>query len=290
MTVLIIASSQDPASISIKKSLLSQNKWNEINTFYDKPVYEHSKMKNILLVTTKKRKIKHENIDLDIEKKLNIEAKQLIFISRHDSKTGIPSLTTHPIGNYGKAEYGGKDNTLCKSSPKLMTELLRILNFNAKKEKTYHKICFEVTHHGPFVKTPSLFIEVGSTLEEWNKKEPASIIAKSILELLEKYHYEKDLPKDIPVLIGIGGGHYAPRFTDIVLEKKCAFGHMIPAYQIKNNNINDKILEKTIQNTPSVSRVYIHRKSLRKSEVRKYKKWFEDRGISPISSKTLEEL
>ena len=290
MTVLIIASTKDPASIKIKESLLLQSNWEEIDKFYEKPVYKNKKMKNIILVTTTKRKIKHENIDKEIETKLRIKTKQIIFISRHDSKTGLPSLTTHPIGNYGKAEYGGKNKTLCKSSPRLMTELLRKINNNAIKAETYHKICFEVTHHGPFVNTPSLFVEVGSNLEEWNKKEPANIIAKSVLDLLKNYQYEKDFPNDIPVLIGLGGGHYAPRFTDIVLEKKCAFGHMIPAYQIKNDNINDEILEKTLKETPNVKFAYIHRKSLRKPQVRKYKKIFEDKGIKVISSKELEDL
>jgi len=83
------------------------------------------------------------------------------------------------------------------------------------------------------------------------KQKPAEIIAKSLLELLETYHYEEDLPRDIPVLLGIGGGHYAPRFTDVILEKKAAFGHMIPRYHIDSGNINDEMLEKALQATPN---------------------------------------
>ena len=232
----------------------------------------------------------HENLDKEIEKKLGIKPKQAIFISRHTSKTEQPSLTIHPIGNYGKAELGGKTKTLCKSSPRLMSHLMRIMHKNATEKQLYHQICLEVTHHGPYISIPSLFIEIGSTEEEWIKKEPANVIAKSILELLKSYHYEEDMPNDIPVLIGIGGGHYAPRFTDVILEKKVAFGHMIPRYHIDAGNIDDEILEKTIQATPNLNAIYLHRKSLKKAQIREYREWFKQKGIPAISSKELQNL
>lgn len=290
ITVFIISSQLDPASINIKKNLLEHTKWEEIDTIYDNPVYQNSNIKDILIVTIKDRKITHENLDQEIEKELKIKPKQVIFISRHTSKTGEPTLTVHPIGNYGEAKFGGKSKTLCHCSPKIMVYLLRILKKNAKQENLYHKVCFEVTHHGPYIKAPSLFIEVGSTEEEWNKKEPAKVVAKSVLELLEINRYEEDMPKDIPVLLGIGGGHYAPRFTDVALEKKAAFGHMIPTYQIDAGNINEESFEKAIQATPNVKGVYIHRKSLKKSQVSEYREWFQNKNIPVISSKELQDL
>jgi D-aminoacyl-tRNA deacylase len=171
-----------------------------------------------------------------------------------------------------------------------MTQLLRIIKKNAEQEKLYHKVCFEVTHHGPYMNIPTLFAEVGSVEEEWKKQKPADIVAKSVLELLESYHYEEDLPSDIPVLIGIGGGHYAPRFTDVVFEKKAAFGHMIPTYQMKPEDIDGEMLEKALQATPNVQAAYIHRKSLKKSQVSEYKEWFQNRGIHVISSKELPDI
>ena len=258
--------------------------------FNNNIVFRNSEMKEIIMVTINDEKIHHENIDKEIEEKLKIKVKQVIFISKHTSKSGEPTLTVHPIGNYGEAKFGGKPETLIKTSPKLMTQLLRILNKNTKKENLYHKVCFEVTHHGPFLSNPTLFIEVGSTIEEWKKQKPAEVVAKSTLELLNSYNYEEDLPSDIPVLIGIGGGHYAPRFTDVVLEKNTAFGHMIPRYHIDAGNINNEIFEKAIKSTPNVKAVYLHRKSLKKSQIRTYKEWCENRGLPTISSKELEDL
>ena len=290
ITVLILSSNEDPASTNIKKELLTQSKWDEIDTLYDNTVYRHSNMKDLVIVTINDKKITHENLEKDVDEKLGLKPRQAIFLSRHRSKTGEPTLTTHPIGNYGEAQFGGKTKTLSKSSPKLMTHLLRILKKNAEQAKLYHKVCFEVTHHGPYMNIPTLFVEVGSNEEEWEKQKPAKIIAKSVLELLESYHYEEDFKEDIPVLIGIGGGHYAPRFTDIVFEKKVAFGHMIPSYQIDAGNIDGEMFEKALQATPDVKGVYINRKSLKKSQVSEYKNWFQNRGIPVISSKELQDL
>jgi D-aminoacyl-tRNA deacylase len=247
-------------------------------------------MKDVVIVTINDRKITHENLEKEVEEKLGIKPKQAIFLSRHRSKTGEPTLTTHPIGNYGESQFGGKTKTLSKSSPKLMTSLLRIIKKNAEQAKLYHKVCLEVTHHGPYMTIPTLFVEVGSTEEEWKKQEPANVVAKSVLQLLDSYHYEEDFPDEMPVLVGIGGGHYAPRFTDVILEKKAAFGHMIPTYHIEAGNIDGEMFEKTLQATPNVKGVYIHRKSLKKSQVSEYKNWFQNRGISVISSKELADL
>ena len=290
MTVLIVSSTEDPASTNIKKGLLKQSNWEEIDTFYENIAYRHSNMEDVVIVTINDRTIRHEMLDKEVEEKLGITPKQAIYISRHKSKTGEPTLTTHPIGNYGEAQFGGKIRTLSKSSPQLMTQLLRIIKKNAEQVKLHHQVCFEVTHHGPYMNIPTLFAEVGSTEEEWKKQDPADVIAKSVLELLESYHYEEDLPSDIPVLIGVGGGHYAPRFTDVVFEKRVAFGHMIPTYQITAGNIDDEMLEKTLQATPNVKAAYIHRKSLKKSQVSEYKEWFQNRGIPVISSKELQNL
>ena len=290
MAVIIISSSTDPASINIKNSLLENSPWEEKDTFCSNPVYRNNTLEDIYLVTINDSKIQHENIDKEIKNQLNIKPKLAIFISRHTSKTGKPSLTVHPIGNYKEAQFGGKSKTLVQSSPKMMTHLLRLIKKNLQVTTLNYQVCFEVTHHGPYLEIPTLFAEVGSTEHEWNKPEPAKIIAQSSLELLKKYRYEEDFSDDIPVLVGVGGGHYAPRFTDVVFEKNAAFGHMIPLYQLDEERINYEIFEKALQKTPNAKGIYIHKKSLKKSQVTEYKKLFHKNGISVISSKELADL
>ncbi|MCJ7698263.1 MAG: D-aminoacyl-tRNA deacylase [Thermoplasmata archaeon] len=290
MTVLIISSTEDPASTNIKNSLLEQTTWEEHGTFYNTPVFRHASMNNLVIVTIPDKKIRHENIDTEVFEQLHIEPKIAIFLSRHRSKMGEPTLTVHPIGNFGDAKFGGKPKTLIPAAPRMMTHLLRLIKKNLQPTDLKYQVCYEVTHHGPLLKIPTLFAEVGSTEIQWQQKEPASIIASSLLELFAKYHYEEEFPNDIPVLLGIGGGHYAPRFTEVAVTKNIAFGHMIPTYQIEGGNIDDEILEKTIQATPNIKGIYLHKKELKKSQVTQYRTWFETRGISIISNKDLPDL
>ncbi|PNX49227.1 MAG: hypothetical protein BV459_00420 [Thermoplasmata archaeon M11B2D] len=290
MTVLIISSTEDPASTNIKNNLLEQTTWEEQGVFYNAPVLQHHSMKNLVLVTIPDKKIRHENIDIEVQEQLQIDPKLAIFLSRHRSKMEEPTLTVHPIGNYGEAEFGGQSKTLVPAAPRTMTYLLRLMKKNLNKTDLDYQICYEVTHHGPFLKIPTLFIEVGSTELQWQKKEPASIIATSLLELFTRYHYEEQHPQDIPILIGIGGGHYAPRFTDVAFQKDVAFGHMIPSYHIDSGSIDWTMIEKAIQATPNMTGVYIHKKALKKSQVTHFKQVLCDHNIPIVSSQELPLL
>ena len=284
MVTVIISSTQDPASTNIKQGLLSESDWKETAVFFDAPVYEHQQLSDLYLVTIKDKTIIHEHLVEQLHDELNINTTQAIFISRHRSKTGRPSLTTHPIGNFGDALFGGRKRTLSPSLPHLMTEVLRSIHWNATKKNLKHQVCFEVTHHGPYMSIPALFVEVGSNQQEWEKPFPASIVAQSLMETIVKYRNRQDKYNETPVVIGIGGGHYAPRFTDVALVKNVSFGHMIPSYHIDNDSIDDEILEQTIEMTPLCQGVYIHRKALKKSQVSFFKQWCQDHDIRVFSS------
>jgi D-aminoacyl-tRNA deacylase len=290
MTVLLIASSEDPASTNMKNSLLEQTSWNEQGLFYNTSIYQHTSMNDVVIVTIPDRKIRHEHIETEVKDQLGLQPKIAIFLSRHRSKMGEPTLTVHPIGNYGDAEFGGKPHTLVPAAPRFMVHLLRLIKKNLQSTELGYQVCYEVTHHGPYLEIPTLFVEVGSTEEQWQQKEPAQIIATALLELLTSHHYEEDYPDDIPVLLGIGGGHYAPRFTDVVFEKNVAFGHMIPSYQIDTGVIDWTMIEKALQATPHITGVYLHKKALKKSQVTEYKQLFKEHNIPVLSSSELPAL
>lgn len=289
MTVLIVSSTEDPASTNMKKYLLKHKGWEEYGELFNHRVYQNSIIDSIL-VTIDDRHIRHENIDKEVSDSLGVNLHQLIVVSRHRSKTGEPTLTTHPLGNFGEARFGGRDKTFVESSPRLMTTLLRLIKKHADIDKLHHQVSFEVTHHGPYVDIPAFFAEVGSTEEEWRKEPPAKAVADAVFELLSTYHSEDDLSKDTPVLVGVGGGHYAPRFTDLVFEKNVAFGHMIPTYQIDAGLIDKEVLQRVFDATPNFSGVYIHRKGLKKSVVRWFEKVFEEMNIRVFRSVDLKPL
>ena len=136
MTVLIISSSEDPASTHIKNSLLEQTTWEEQGFFYNTPVYRHTSLKNLVMVTIPDKKIRHENIDLEVQEQLHIDPTIAIFLSRHRSKTGEPTLTVHPIGNFSDALFGGQPKTLVPAAPNMMTHLLRLINKNLQTDRS----------------------------------------------------------------------------------------------------------------------------------------------------------
>jgi D-aminoacyl-tRNA deacylase len=170
-----------------------------------------------------------------------------------------------------------------------MTEGYRLLLKNANKyygEQLEHSTSFEVTHHGPLLDTPSFFIEIGSDDSAWGDKVAGKVIAQTIIDLLTP-GLEAQL-KDYPVVIGIGGGHYAPRHSDVARKKQVSFGHMIPNYALEA--ISDRMLIRALERTPNAEGVYFHRKALKKPRYRELKTFFSGKGYKVLQSDDLEEI
>ena len=211
---LILFSTDDIASMNILENIKSMCSLKEEkeNIFSCEKFY---------IAIIEKEKIFAENIDLEIEKILGKNFEKIIVASRHRSESGMKSLTVHPIGNYNTNEFGGKKKTLVDVPAKSMTgALLKMNEINYLKD---FSVNYEVTHHGPFINRPVFFIEIGSNENEWKNLEAGKIIAETIL----KYKETND-----PIAIGIGGGHYAPRFTKLALKKKISFGHMASKFVV----------------------------------------------------------
>jgi D-aminoacyl-tRNA deacylase len=172
------------------------------------------------------------NLPLD-----SVVEEDIIVLSKHASATGTKSFTVHALGNFGKAEFGGEEKTLVNALAKISTSLLRGLNENAPKD---FSVCYEVTHHGPNSKKNICFIELGSSVNEWNNKDFAKIIAKVIIDYTIKKNNDK-------IVIGIGGGHYAPDFTKLAIRKNYSFGHICPQYALTylDESMLSQMLEKS---------------------------------------------
>jgi len=242
--ICIVASMKDIASRNIAENLLSITKWKEKGNIYERD--------DMLLYFIDDEHIFHDDVDKEIEA-LGYTIDAIIFASRHASVAKKKTLSIHAIGNFGKAEYGGRDKTLIPCSPLLMRSVLQILKETAPKE---YQVCYEATHHGPYLEKPCFFIEVGSTEAEWRDKKACRVIAEAILQMEEK-NYE--------VAIGIGGGHYAPRFTDMALEGRIAFGHIAAKYAVEH--LNEEMLKKMVDATPDCKKVCFHGKYERIEEI-----------------------
>jgi D-aminoacyl-tRNA deacylase len=277
--ILVVASREDAASMNIREKLLASLNWAKCGVFSGSDILRaDTEFHKVRLATISDIHIKH-----DFPEEAWPECEAVVFVTRHKSVSNRRTLTVHPIGNYGAADFGGKAQTLAPSSPALMTQALRNL-FKAAQGFDF-AVAFEVTHHGPYSEKPVFFIEIGSDETAWKDERAGEAIAKALVSTFS-------LPLvEAPVCIGIGGGHYAPRQTDMAKSKKISFGHMLPDYQIEGAS-DDELKRKismAVSATPGCSCAYVDKKSLGK-EVHRIEKILEEIGIKRIRGEDLGNL
>ena len=226
--IAIIVSSKDVAGMLIRQQLLKNYGFEEIegesfegSAVYSLPVEDYEAR----LFTTASDSIHCEDIDK------RIPAGLFVFATRHYSKAGVPSLTTHSVGNWGKAEFGGKDGVICPTSVPLLKLFLQNIAAVAKSDSYDGDVVQEATHHGPYIEKPAVFIEVGSSVEQWKDARLAAMVAESLIGGLGDY---VALEKDFISVVGLGGLHYASGFRKLMLDSEYAVGHICP----KNNLAN----------------------------------------------------
>ncbi|HIQ50764.1 MAG TPA: hypothetical protein EYH54_02220 [Nautiliaceae bacterium] len=148
----------------------------------------------------------------------------LIFLSYHKSEKKISSFCLHHTGNWNEA-WGGKEETLSYSLPFIMKG-----SFLYLKEFSDINVSLEVTHHGPTIDKPLLFLELSE--DSYNEKR-ADLLVETALRLKE----EKGI-----VSFGVGGNHYCAKFNK--LEEEFAFGHIIPKYRTLKEETFVQAIEK----------------------------------------------
>lgn len=218
MNYALICSLVDPASVQIKKALLELFDFVRMNEmFEDEPIYS---FKNLKLYTIHDKSIHCENLDE------LIEADCFIFLSKHSSKSKIPSLSVHSLGNYGDAMLGGREKTLTLSYATLQKKMFQLLvKYNTLSD---FDVILETTHHGPYLSRPALFIEIGSCELYWSNDAAARIIAQVVVESCT---VKLDPCKTV---VALGGLHHCPTFKTFLLESEYAISHVCAKYQLEN--------------------------------------------------------
>lgn len=232
----IVVSKKDIAGMNIVRKLEELGSKLEVFYFDDEIIYA-------------------ENIDK------NVDFDFIVFASRHQSVKKIKTLTVHCIGNWKKADFGGKDNTICPTSALLLKHFLKTLDKNAESVKDKYLVSMEATHHGPYIEKPHLFIEVGSSEEEWKDLEACEVVAKTIIDSIKTFK-----EKNYGIAFGVGGPHYCPGFNEIQLGDKYALSHIVAGYGLPlNKGLVKQIIDKTSE---KVTHTIIDWKGCGKSEDR----------------------
>ena len=249
MNIAIISYSKDKASINIKENLVNNFDFNELDEKFDNNnIFQTTIDNNIIKLYT----INSEHIYTDgLDRK--IDADLFIFISKHSAVEGRPSLTCHPIGNFGKAEKGGREKTLCTAPSFFLKNILNELNKNS--DDADYDVTMEATHHGPFLEKPILFVEIGSSEKEWEDQNAGSIIAKSLISTIKNNSNNNDSinknfnekNNNYESVFVIGGSHYNHVATKAMLKTNFGMGHICAKYNLEN--LDESLIKQAMKKT-----------------------------------------
>ncbi len=272
MSRLLVCSEADLPSVNMRAALRAMGGWEDLG---ESDGIAYSAKGDTYMMSIQDMHIRHDDLDLQAEA-FGIRVDDVVVMSKHSAKSGRPSLTAHPIGNYRGNEFGGRERALVRASPAPMSDALRrIVAYNDVPE---NQTCFEVTHHGPWLDRPTFYIEIGSDETHWGNTHSAEVLANVIADLEPHEEYTR--------AVGVGGGHYAPRFTDVALRFKVNFGHMLPVYQMEGADDEDILrMVRMACDATGTDVVYIHRKSMKGAEERRIRALVESAGYeTPASS------
>lgn len=241
--ILIVASTKDVAGMNIAQQILDNHDFEKVEErFHQNPVYSKKLQDSLVkLVFVNEDIVNTQFITQFISPQL------LVFISKHRSVSGFPTLSVHTPGNLGEAELGGISRKVSVSPASAMRNaLLEMANVKEKLELNY-QVCYECTHHGPSLEVPAMFVELGSSMKQWKDKRAAEAVARAAMAAVSKR-------SKYAAVLGVGGPHYNAKFTKIALSKPIAFGHIIPKYAVSllDADMVRQCVERTVEKVESV--------------------------------------
>lgn len=192
-----------------------------------------------LVVRRPGRHIHDEHLDRRLPRDLAGGGATLVFPSIHRSEQNVSCLTVHPLGNPGpEAELGGRARTVVPTDPLGMAGALRELSGAATG--TGFVATFEATHHGPELEVPAFFVEIGYGAAP-EPPAPALTVLAEVIPRFVPAHGDR-------VAMAVGGGHYAPHFTDLVLRRRWAVGHILSRHAL--NQVDRSTAEQMLVKSP----------------------------------------
>jgi D-aminoacyl-tRNA deacylase len=185
-----------------------------------------------------------------------------VFLSRHRSESGIPTLTCHTTGNFSDAnEMGGRPRELAYTYPSLQKHYMQTL-WDQRESIPDYQLVIEATHHGPTaLKKPALFVEIGSTEKQWADRNAISVVCDAIIKTIS------DLKKYTRIGIGLGGTHYPSKFNELLVNSDFAVASVASKHSLPyvDRSMLDQMISKSIEN---VKHVFMDWKGLGKEKNR----------------------
>jgi D-aminoacyl-tRNA deacylase len=261
----LVASKQDPASNVMAEYLINQVGFSKNRSRLNPNEHDFSEYRygnNITLHLSHNSSLLYlEELDENYP-----DSVAFIFLSRHSSESGIPTLTCHFTGNFSASNpYGGNPKELGICFPSLQKEYIKEINMVRSQVPDY-EITIEATHHGPTsLKKPTLFIEIGSTAKQWVDKHAASIVCDTLISLLTRK--KNNNTNCTSVGIALGGTHYPTKFNQLLLDSD--FGLAAVAAKHNLTTIDESMMQQMIsKSVEKVTYAIVDRKGLGKEKHR----------------------
>lgn len=222
--ILLVHSSRDVAGVNIGKCILQSYSFARTKqTYQENPVYTAEiGGRQVSFLTLKEGAVDSQYLQEDFP-----DAEMVVFISRHSSQSGRPTLSVHTTGNFGEAGLGGLPRTLSVAPSMAMQVALRELSRLKVEMVLGYEVAYEGTHHGPTLDVPVMFVELGSSEPQWNDLPAARAVAESAVVAIANFSAASGT-----AVLGVGGPHYNQKFTRMGLAGEAAFGHMIPKHAV----------------------------------------------------------
>lgn len=218
---LLVASEEDPAGTTMVKCLTDGFGFSRSS---NDPVLRSPDHQNASLFVSQSGLLYREDLD-----SLFPDTDAFVFLSKHKSDSKIPALTCHCTGNFGSNPYGGSPGEIAISYPALQKSYVRELH-NSQGEVPQYEIIIEATHHGPTsLKKPVLFVELGSSEEQWGDVNAAMLVCRSLLAVIQK----GPMPCR-EVAIAIGGTHYPKKFHRLLLDSEIGLAAVASKHSLRD--------------------------------------------------------
>src|SRR3989304_4162077 len=234
--ILIVASTKDVASMNIAQQIIEQHGFEHLP--------ENSQANNLSSSQVASGDVKLFFINEELIHSQYITEhlvpELVVFVSRHASVSGFPTLSVHVPGNLSEAELGGLNKRVSICPASAMKDAILELARKKDESKLPYEVSYECTHHGPSLDVPAMFVELGSSLEQWKDVKAAEAVAQAAMAAITRN-------SRYAAVLGVGGPHYNERFTRIALTTPWAFGHIISKYAAPS--VEADVVKQCVQRT-----------------------------------------
>lgn len=218
--------------------------------------FKSKKYHNLNLCVTDEELIQLRSID-----KFEFPNSILIFLSKHASKSKIPALTSHFTGNFSMDNsLGGTPCEIGIAYPSFQKEYMK--NLYSKKNSLHnYDLTIEASHHGPTSSVnPILFIEIGSSEEEWSNKKTAKMVCECLIQTIKNVSKKTNI-EESEIAIGFGGNHYPKKFNNLILTSNVAFAAIASKHNLRfiSNEMLEQMRKKSIE---KVTSIYVDKKGM----------------------------